>query len=353
MKFWIFLCFLVLNLMTFGQLNIESPFDKVQFNRDSIETHKIRSVLVFAEMGMNGDFQNGIISGKAREFEFDSLGNVIYKISSYDDGYYPFAEFGRGSEIEYSSYNDQNLRTFFCQENFKRVSEYYSEFDTDGNLVLTENIIEGKNVSGHDKRSFEWKKGRMVKSVLIVPIDADQTYKATYDDKGRCLEVNYDNSKTINVYSEIGDTLIEGQVYSRADTCQLSYTSERLKQFPEQYVYFAQRDCNGEIISEVSVELDDQGNVSEYNSLKYEDVQNEFEFSRMLTRRIIEITNTYDERGLLIKQSFYRIHELTSEKLLIKVYRYVYEKTPLRVKFEKGELRAKEIETHENYGRDY
>ena len=67
---------------------------------------------------------------------------------------------------------------------------------------------------------------------------------------------------------------------------------------------------------------------------------------------IAEIKNSYDNRGLLVKQEFFNQTDSTKSEL-IRVYRFFYEETPLRFKFEKGELRRKEIEMNESYGRDY
>lgn len=354
MKFRIFLCFLILSFSSLSQENGESPMDRCEFNTNSIEEHKIRSVLVFAELGIDGNFEEGILSGKAREYEFDSKGNVIYQVRSYNDGFYPFAEFGRGSKIEYSRYNEQNLRTFYCQENYRSISEFFSEFDSDGNLVSTENLVEASYGSHHNKRSFKWKNGKMVKSELLIPSKEEELYyNSKYDKEGRCLEVVSANYKTISAHSEVGDTLIEKHVFYRADTIMRSYIQKRLKQFPEQYIHYEQRDYKGKLISQLSLKLDSYGNFTENYSFEYEKVHDELGVSEVERTNSIKIENSYDERGLLVKQTFYRINDSTSKKELIKVYRYIYETTPLKVKFEKGELRRREIETHESYGPDY
>ncbi len=289
------------------------------------------------------------ISGKIREYEFDSTRNVVYQISCDGHGNYPFIEYGRGSELIFSNYSSLGLRTFYCKENYKGISEFTSEFDINGNSILSEYTHEGKNFSGHEKRVFEWRKGKMIRSEKLLPED-DETISA-FDTKGRCVERSFGNSLFTYDYKEHGDTITTVQTYFRADSVVRVTTISELKQFEGQQVYVSITDHSGKIELEIRVMYDEKGNVIRYYR-QDASMGDRFDTLHDNAPSRIEIKNSYDNRGLLVKQEFFNQTDSTKSEL-IRVYRFFYEETPLRFKFEKGELRRKEIEMNESYGRDY
>jgi hypothetical protein len=308
---------------------------------------------VYAEIGEDGVIDGASMSGKARELEFDSLGRTVYQISSYSDGYYPFAEYGRGSKLEFSEYNDQNLRTYFCTESFQMISEHFSSFDLDGNLILSESIHSGKGVTGHDKRSFEWKRGKMIESNWLLSED-DQHFFSEFDSKGRCIKTSFGNSKMTLNFETSGDTVSKIQTYTREDSLVSTETWSELKGFAGQYVYSSKQNHKGELEFKREIDYDEFGNPTSYYSAEYipETINEDGSYVFKKPSKI-SIFNFYDEHGFLVRQEFFKVDFESDEKQLVKIYRFVYEKTPLRFKFEKGELRKKEIELHENYGPDY
>ncbi|MFT6503488.1 MAG: hypothetical protein ACJASQ_003625 [Crocinitomicaceae bacterium] len=345
MKNYLIAIFVLLTLNSIGQVELRKPLTQFRSNNELIKKHNIKSLTVFADLSERDLEKKPGESGKLMEMEFDSNGNQIYKLISNNHGNAPFLTYGRGSEILINSYNESNLMILSHSEDYKQKSVASMEYDEKENLTSLEIKFHKEVIS---RRKFVWSNGKMVKSELVFANDLNKGRKVEYDEKGRIIEDNFPNSKIKFDYGESEDTLYTTRYTYRFDTLVSTSKYASLVKVDNQVTHYQKKNHLNQLQIEMKAEYDAFGNTTfyYYNNLKVISGHEGPDNTDPPITYVIK--NVYDNSGLLIKRMFNYTMEGVRKDVLVKIERYFYDTDPLVFKYNKGDIRDREIEM-ENY----
>lgn len=339
-----FLVFTFLQLFAFSQLDLEAPLENCHFDKELIVKYGIKSVSVFSEMDENGFDGNSTYSGKLSEYEFDSNGNTIYKLTASNGGNAPFLFYDRGSRPEYMEYDERGLLVYRCMEDLRELKELYYEFDEDENLTMERVVLKNKNYADWDyKRSFEWKNGEMIKTVDVNETEMPGS-EITFDKNGHVAQIEYGNARTTYRYRQQGDKLITRRVDYENDTLVSKIYLSHFVYDEDRIVRNSIENHKGEVVVELNMQYDDFGNITNHRSQSVSGNYREYGEPAESVTSETQMINKYDERGFLMKQYFYSSSYYSPEKKLVQVNHYCYETVPLVFKVEKGAISRNQLE---------
>lgn len=325
-----------------SQENFVDPLRQLALNKELIAQHTIRSLIIYADFnedGIGDESAPYTLSGKVKEIELDEKGNITYQIFSDENGYDPFLSYGRGSYFEYYTYNEnQNIIQFYSENRIAIHSEKRT-YDSKGNITVLE-FSRGADLIL--KEEYVWEGGKMIGAKVIASKDSTSKSINTYDEFGRPV-------KHVSRYFTL--------TYSRLDYKDSSQTV--LQTFKEDILSSTQtfvfrksdgkilrhtiRNQDDELISEKKARFDEKGNITYYY---LNDLTKRYHGDQKYPASEIDITNVYDNRGLLVKRLFCKSREDVGSKILFKIERFVYDTDPLPLKLKPGSLQY--IETNED-----
>ena len=102
--------FLLLIVLAFGcntaksQINYTAPLEHYSQPK-ALKKHKVKSLVIFAEMNENDISKRGSVTGKLEELEFNSQGLVAYRLRSDNRGGPPFIAYGKGCYFHKREYD--------------------------------------------------------------------------------------------------------------------------------------------------------------------------------------------------------------------------------------------------------
>ena len=308
-------------------LNLKEPLGPFM-SPTVIQTHKIKSLIVFAELSEDGTIGEDVISGKTLEMEFNSSGNLIYRITSDNGGNGNFIYYGRGSFIVLNTYDDANNLVLVYSENEHQFRKELMTYNSAGNLTSMQFIISQDTLY---KIEFEWMQGKMYKSEIVSRSELNKSMILQYDELGRIIQSR--NSKRSNKwqYEQKGDTLITTLIVYKSDTLSHTEKYETMLKF-NRVISYILTDHSGKVVSEMKAAFDDKGNATYYY----------LDSDKRYPPYTYTIQNYYDTRNLLTKRKFYYSREDVGNNLVVKIERYIWDVDPLSFKMKEGSLQEAE-----------
>ncbi|MCJ8290099.1 MAG: DUF244 domain-containing protein [Crocinitomicaceae bacterium] len=328
MKFWICLVISVINLTAFSQVVVNIPL-RSNFKSEPIKKNRIQSLVVFAEINESGIEKHGGRSGKILEIEFDSIGNMCYKLSLDKTEKFPFITFGSNNRFEYFNFDNRGELRYLYRENRKEIYHLTQGFNSEGNLIQSVALVDDRVVSnGH----FEWRNQKMINFTDLEIKEEDDSSQLFYDDLGRMSQLKDDDFQILLDYKKNGDTVLITETIKDSDRINSIETYAYLEQLKYHYTSYTFTNEIGELEIEMKVAYDASGNATSYDLINRK--ENKYGSGKDLTVSY-RIENIYDDRELLMSRRFYSTEEGKEGEILVRIEHNIYNSGPLIFKFEK------------------
>ncbi len=324
--------FLFFGLPSHSRENYADPLHQFIPEKKLLAKFKIRSLVIYADISEQGvDKSLYVLSGKISEMEFDENGNLTYVLTERENSYSPFITYGNGCEITRYSYDyAQRLIMFYIENGTFQTTESMT-YDTDGNLISLE-IMRGKTIQM--KEEYVWEKGKMIESKMTVSNEVNSATVNEYDESGRQVKRISDN-RTLTCsrifYKDSTETIFE---FFTSDTLHTTQTYVTLTGI-NKLSHYTRRNHLGQIQTESKARYDEHGNLTYYYS---HEINLSYPGAESYPPSIYNISNEYDDRGLIVKRLFYYSSEGVRKDVLIKVERMFYDSQQLLNKLEKGTI---------------
>jgi len=335
------LCILGTTLGAHAQLNIALSLPEPELDRKLLKRQNIKALYVFETIvDMELGSQQSLVSGKARELEFDDQGNTIYAVNLY----------GALSSIAQSSgpvsftlfkYDQNNQEISKYSEGIKSYETELTAYDKKGNIELKTYYEQGSFLC---ETANTWEKGTIVLQKTRTQNGIPDNRIREFDCKGRVILVQNGDNKTILKYKDHGDKTIIKTTRLAGDTIQSSSTYITSTEF-DKNLFTQTRDAKGNTLSETKATYDKYGNITSYSFFSNYSNKPDSLTTPPCTLRIV---NQYSKRELLTKRTVYLSTEDISNDILLQIRHYIYDTDPLQSKLPKGsvniELRLKKME---------
>ncbi|NOQ75984.1 MAG: hypothetical protein GQ574_28515 [Crocinitomix sp.] len=156
--------------------------------------------------------ENGSISGKIEEFEFNKQGLIAYRLRSDNRGAPPFIAYGKGSYFEAKKYDKKGRLTHHYMEDYQTIQQDVTTYDAKGNRSSLVHLGKEDTLVSI---GFTWEKGQLVKSKVIDHSVASKTesqgaanWDQTFDEQGRIIETTYEGIRILHSYETLKDSLL-------------------------------------------------------------------------------------------------------------------------------------------------
>lgn len=327
---FLILIFFSQHLVLYGQINFSKSLDNY-LNNESIKENHIQSLVIYAEFNEHGIDKSGGYGGKLAEFEFDNNGCEIYKLISDNHGNLPFIEYGGGSVVEISEYDENSQRTSNYTESNRKSRQEIFTYNNKGKKTSFQYINNNDTII---KIAFKWEKDVMIEANSIYVNETNKNRVHLFNKKGRILKTSSGDWSTNYDYEQKGDTLITTITTYQSDTLLKTQKSSTLLKF-NRIIYYEKKDHSGKTVIEMNAELDENGNSTYYYVNNLTEI---YSNNKAYPPSHYRITNVYDKRNLLTKRMYYYSREDIGMNKLIKIERYFYDSGKLPFKITKGSL---------------
>lgn len=330
MKFWLCVIFGMMNTLAFSQTEIEVPL-RAYFKPEPIKKNKIQSLVVFLDV--YGEAIDGIQrNGKILEFEFDSTGNVCYKLSADRPKRNSFLDHAGDQRVEYFKFDDQGELVYWHRENDDEILKLARKYDDQGHLLQSAVAVNDRKISNHQ---FKWEDGKMTHYSDLREKEERDRVEYVFDDLGRILQTNNEKVRVKYGYEQEGELVKTTKTVLDSDEIFMVYKYVYHQDLRDYYTHYARYNADGGYEIKMDVSYDEFG-----NSISYRLVNRDSDETPSLGNPSVyyRIENTYDERDLLVARKFYITKSGTTNESLARVERYNYDSEPLLFKFEKGVL---------------
>lgn len=166
MKFWVCFIFGLVSTLVFSQTVVEIPL-RANFKPEPIKKNNIQSLVVFLDV--YGEAIDGMQrNGKILAFEFDSTGNMSYRLSADRAKQNSFLNYIGNFRIEYFQFDDRGELCYLHRENDDEIYQLSRKYDDQGNLLQSTALSEDTVVSNHQ---FKWENGKMIEYTDLLKTD--------------------------------------------------------------------------------------------------------------------------------------------------------------------------------------
>jgi len=323
-------------------------FNEVAFDSTLIKKHRIKSLTVYSDYTQDGLEESSFsITSKWKEVAFNEEGQPTYvkTIPLFGEFAYLGASDPKWQFFEYDSYH---RKSYARTKSEKIDNEEFYTFNKDGKKTK---IVTLNNGEPYSTTTFQWKNGQLVDYKSTMADTSLFVVKNSFDTHGNLKRIEYNTVKIDFETKLIGD-IKEQHMKSYRDDKLTTEQIIRMNTRRNRFEYFLSLDANKDTLKEVTAQFDQHQNITFYHSKDFSSRQNLPEYvdtpgpkgsntskSPRVKNQIpppfediYEIENTYDERGLIIKQKYVEIDPKHPEKKkLISIQRFVYERTALLI----------------------